>query len=283
MPEGVPDELSADDHNASKAERTLVYPVHSRRAGGLSIGVNLNPGKECNWACVYCEVEGLVRGAPDAIDLAVLEQELDDVIREALAGRWHGGVEGSDPRTGIKDICIAGDGEPTLSPDFGAAVALSARLRERHGLQASTQLVVITNGSRSQQPATVEAFETLSAAGGEIWFKVDAGDEESRAKINRVPMGNARVMGALVGASGAVPTWIQTMVVHPHSDVEAIADLIREALTAGAVPKGILLYGLRRPSHQPGAEGLSAYSQAELESAADILRRQTGLDVRVFH
>lgn len=283
MPDGVPGKLSEDDHNASKAERTLVYPVLSRRAGGLSIGINLNPGKECNWACVYCEVEGLVRGAPGAIDLAVLEQELDDVLCEALEGRWHKDVEGSDPRTGIKDICIAGDGEPTLSPNFGAAVDLSVRLRERHGLQASTQLVVITNGSRSQQPSTVEAFETLSAAGGEIWFKVDAGDDESRAKINRVPMGNVRAMGALVAASRAVSTWIQTMVVHPHSDVEGIAGLIREALMAGAVPKGILLYGLRRSSHQPGAKDLSAFSSAELEAAASILRRQTGLDVRVFH
>ena len=55
----------------------MVYPVLSRRAGGLSVGVNLNLGQECNWACVYCEVKGLTRGAPAPVDLAQLEQELD--------------------------------------------------------------------------------------------------------------------------------------------------------------------------------------------------------------
>ena len=66
----------------------------SRRAGGLSIGVNLNLGQECNWACVYCEVEGLVRGAPGPVDLARLEQELDAVLTEASSGRWSNGTTG---------------------------------------------------------------------------------------------------------------------------------------------------------------------------------------------
>ena len=34
----------------------FVYPVLSRRAGGISIGVNLSPSKACNFNCVYCQV-----------------------------------------------------------------------------------------------------------------------------------------------------------------------------------------------------------------------------------
>ena len=48
---------------------TYVYPVVSRRAGGVSIGINLNPNNACNWRCVYCQVPDLKRGAAPAIEL----------------------------------------------------------------------------------------------------------------------------------------------------------------------------------------------------------------------
>ena len=144
--------LSFDDHRRDGADRTMVYPVMSRRAGGLSIGVNLNLGQECNWACVYCEVEGLVRGAPGPVDLARLEQELDAVLTEASSGRWSNGTTGEGLPAEIKDISIAGDGEPTLSPQFDGAVEVCARLRQQHGLEGSARLVVITNGSRLHVP-----------------------------------------------------------------------------------------------------------------------------------
>ncbi|MFT7075097.1 MAG: wyosine [tRNA(Phe)-imidazoG37] synthetase (radical SAM superfamily) [Planctomycetota bacterium] len=276
----MPDALSHDDHNGPKAEYTLVYPVLSRRAGGLSIGINLNPGKECNWACGYCEVEGLVRGAPGPIDLALLEHELDAVLTAALQGRW------KDPDGGgsavIRDICIAGDGEPTLSPDLDAAIEIAARLRQGHGLAKSTKFVVITNGSRVHRPEVLAALERLSAAGGEIWFKVDAGSSEARAALNGISVPTARVVESLHLACDTVPTWIQTMAVHPHADPTGVAQIVQAAQAAGAAPRGLLLYGLRRPSHQPGGEDLRALDHVELTAAADQLRAETGLEVRVF-
>ena len=35
----------------------FVYPVLSRRSKGLSLGVNLNPDKVCNFDCIYCQVD----------------------------------------------------------------------------------------------------------------------------------------------------------------------------------------------------------------------------------
>jgi hypothetical protein len=69
-----------DDHNRSFIDMTYVYPVVSRRAGGVSVGINLNPNNACNWHCAYCQVPGLVRGAAPEIDLALLARE--------LAGFW---------------------------------------------------------------------------------------------------------------------------------------------------------------------------------------------------
>ena len=54
--------LTTDDHRRDSAGLRYVYPVISRRAGGVSIGINLNPNNACNWACVYCQVENLTRG-----------------------------------------------------------------------------------------------------------------------------------------------------------------------------------------------------------------------------
>ena len=41
--------LSVSDHDRNSAGLTYVYPVISRRAGGVSVGVNLNVNNACNW------------------------------------------------------------------------------------------------------------------------------------------------------------------------------------------------------------------------------------------
>ena len=51
---------------------TYVYPVVSRRAGGVSVGINLNPNNACNWRCVYCQVPGLTFGKGPQVDLTRL-------------------------------------------------------------------------------------------------------------------------------------------------------------------------------------------------------------------
>ena len=280
MPDDVAAPLTPDDHNSAKGRWKYVYPVHSRRAGGLSIGINLNPGKECNWACAYCEVDGLVRGTPEAADTAQLHRELGELLTAAAAGDF-----GEGP---VKDFSIAGDGEPTLSASFGEAVAAVARLREERGLAPTTRFVVITNGSRLHRAETQAAISALGRAGGEVWFKVDAGRAETRAELNGIEVPDDRIAANLATCARLAPTWIQTMAVHPHhgaSETEALASLMArgaDAAPAGSHLKGVLLYGLRRPSRQPGAEGLRALSSSELKGMADALRAGTSLHVEVF-
>lgn len=265
----------------------MVYPVMSRRAGGLSIGVNLNLGQECNWACVYCEVEGLVRGTPSDIDLQRLEQELDEVLAEAVAGRWSTENAGEAARASIKDISIAGDGEPTLSPQFSDAVEICARLRERHGLRGSTKLVTITNGSRAHLPAVESGLRRLGAAGGELWFKLDGGDPSARERVNAVGVPDHRVEANLVLASAACPTWIQCMALSMDGDepgdeeIDSRVRMIERACAAGARPAGVVIYGLARPSRQPDAHRLEPLPRARLTSIADRFER-LHLPLRVF-
>ena len=56
--------LTISDHNRDVTGFKYIYPVVSRRAGGVSIGINLNINNACNWHCVYCQVPNLSRGSP---------------------------------------------------------------------------------------------------------------------------------------------------------------------------------------------------------------------------
>ena len=86
-----------EDHSRDAAGLTYVYPVISRRSGGVSVGINLNPNNACNWACAYCQVEGLVRGAAPAIDLEQLSTELAGFLDLASTDAW---MEVHAPRRG---------------------------------------------------------------------------------------------------------------------------------------------------------------------------------------
>ena len=68
------------DHSRQFADFTFVYPVISRRARGLSIGINLNPDKVCNFDCVYCEVDRTIPGKVSRLDLNQMRDELKAMI-----------------------------------------------------------------------------------------------------------------------------------------------------------------------------------------------------------
>ena len=278
--------LSPSDHDRLRHERNLVYPVLSRRAGGLSVGINLNPGRQCNWACAYCEVDGLVRGAPGAIDVAALAEELDEVLLEARAGRWDT-EDGPRGPAAVRDLSIAGDGEPTLSPVLAEAIAAVAEARERHGLRKSADLVIITNGSRIHVPEVRDALDAFGRQGGKLWFKIDVCEPGQIEFLNGVPFVRDRVLSNLVAAAELAPTWIQSMALaidgQPPSEsaLEHVRSLLTDAMDRGAAIQGVLLYGLARPSHQPDADRLSALDPMTLAKVAQAIR-DVGVSVSAF-
>ncbi|MFZ5476872.1 MAG: radical SAM protein, partial [Myxococcota bacterium] len=72
--------LDFADHRRDLGSNRYVYAVVSRRARGLSIGVNLNPDKVCNFDCPYCPVDRTTPGAPPDVDVDVLAGELDRLL-----------------------------------------------------------------------------------------------------------------------------------------------------------------------------------------------------------
>ena len=88
-------QLEVTDHSRDSAGMTYVYPVVSRRAGGVSIGINLNPNNACNWRCIYCQVPDLKRGSAPPIDMAQIERELRGFVETLLHGDFMG-LKGRD-------------------------------------------------------------------------------------------------------------------------------------------------------------------------------------------
>src|ERR1019366_10077479 len=54
----------------------FVYAVISARAGGLSLGVNMNPDKLCNFDCSYCDVDRHVPSNESRLAVDVMAAEL---------------------------------------------------------------------------------------------------------------------------------------------------------------------------------------------------------------
>ena len=63
------------DHRRVWRDFDYCYPVISRRSRGVSLGVNLNPDKVCNFDCVYCEVDRLTPAKRKDLDLDLLDKE----------------------------------------------------------------------------------------------------------------------------------------------------------------------------------------------------------------
>jgi wyosine [tRNA(Phe)-imidazoG37] synthetase (radical SAM superfamily) len=258
--------LDITDHDRDNAGLTYVYPVVSRRAGGVSIGVNLNPNNACNWRCVYCQVPDLKRGTAPAIDLARLESELRLFLNEIL----HGGFMKDQVPEGVRrinDIAISGNGEPTSAREFEQVVELIARVKRDYDLPEELKLVLITNGSLIDRSGVQAGLRRMAGINGEVWFKLDSVTREGRQRINNTRMSLKQMRENLRIAATLCPTWLQTCLFQIDGDPPdakeraAYLKFIEGLLQEGVPLRGILLYALARPSMQPEAPRLSKVSQ----------------------
>jgi wyosine [tRNA(Phe)-imidazoG37] synthetase (radical SAM superfamily) len=262
-----------------------VYPVVSRRSRGLSVGINLNTNDACNWRCIYCQVPGLVRGKAPDVDLELLGRELRGFLGSVVRGDFLERCVPPESRR-LNDVAFSGNGEPTSSPRFGEAVDLVARVRAELGIGPEVKTVLITNGSLVDQPAVASALERLARIQGEVWFKLDGATREAFERINSTAIDPTAHLARLRRCAALCPTWIQTCWfaldgAEPDArEREAYLDALR-ALARERVPvKGVLLYGIARPSYQPEAPRLSRLPAERLEAFAREIEA-AGLEARV--
>lgn len=261
--------LSIHNHDRDVLALKYVYPVVSRRAGGVSVGINLNPNNACNWQCVYCQVPNLTRGVPSAADLDVLRQEFSGFLHEILEGDFMQAHVPESCRV-LADIAISGNGEPTTCPNFDAVIALIISLMEHFGVQVPLRL--ITNGSSVHKPYVQAGLRAMAQHHGEVWLKVDAIGPAQTLAINGVKLSAEWQFQQLALCARLCPTWLQTCVLTMQSDNLDYAtqyfDWLSLAVQQGIDVRGVLLYGLARPSLQAGGDQLRSADAAWMQSFA---------------
>ncbi|CAN1484934.1 COG0731 Fe-S oxidoreductases [Methylophilaceae bacterium] len=265
--------LSIHDHSRELSGLKYIYSVISRRAGGLSIGVNLNINNACNWQCIYCEIPNLTRGSPPPIELNVLEDELRFFLHEIIHGDYMEKNVAIEDRH-LKDIAFSGNGEPTSAEEFPQVILIVKKILEEFNLLHKIKIRLITNGSLMHKESVLEGIQVLAKMNGEVWFKVDAGLEESTKVINQVNVKPQQAIDRLKRCSEICPTFVQTCIFtidnkEPNNkEIDAYIKLIDSAKKS---IKGVHLYGIARPSMQPEAYRLGRVNINVLKNIADQL------------
>ena len=276
------DYLVPEDHNRDVTGMTYIYPVVSRRAQGVSVGINLNVNNACNWRCIYCQVPNLTRGGPPAINLAQLKQELNSMMQALLHGDFmQRYVAESDRR--LMDIAFSGNGEPTTCKQFGEVLDIVAEVMQQYALiQQDVKVRLITNGSQMDKVEVQAWMKKLAQINGEVWFKIDAGNRAGFARINDIQMTPDAHIKRLKTCAALCPTLVQTCmfaldgIAPSEADIADYLALIKRVRTE---IKGVHLYSVARPSYQPEAPRLGRLDEAWLNQMAERIR---ALDIPVY-
>jgi wyosine [tRNA(Phe)-imidazoG37] synthetase (radical SAM superfamily) len=276
------------DHRRSFADHLYVYAVVSRRSKGVSIGINLNPDKVCNFDCVYCQVDRTTPGSVDHVDLTILQHELDTVLDAVVAGElWEIDRFRNTPAAlrRLNDIAFSGDGEPTTSPQFLAAVRRVAEARQRRGL-TDVKLILITNASQLHKPRVREALEVLGANNGEVWAKLEAGTEEFYRRIDRTTIPLRRILDNITAAAQAAPLVIQALFLRldgagpAQDELEAFCDRLNEIVQAGGRINLVQVYTVAR---KPAEANVAALADPEVDAIVELVIKRTGLAAEAFY
>ena len=266
------DYLVPEDHNRDVTGMTYIYPVVSRRAQGVSVGINLNVNNACNWRCIYCQVPNLTRGGPPAIELAQLKQELNSMMQALLHGDFmQRYVAESDRR--LMDIAFSGNGEPTTCKQFGEVLDIVAEVMQQYDLiQQDVKVRLITNGSQMDKVEVQAWMKKLAQINGEVWFKIDAGNRAAFARINDIQMTPEAHIKRLKTCAALCPTLVQTCMfaLDGIAPSEAdIADYLALIKQVSSEIKGVHLYSVARPSYQPEAPRLGRLDETWLNQMAE--------------
>src|ERR1700761_3656440 len=129
--------LREDRHPRAFQQNRFVYAVLSRRSHGVSVGINLNPDKVCNFDCIYCQVDRRAKPQEQFVDLPQLQHE----VQTTLEGLRPDGALWNTPEFAslsvdqriVRDIAFSGDGEPTTFRNFSDVLAACIQIKEALG------------------------------------------------------------------------------------------------------------------------------------------------------
>jgi len=278
------------EHPRRRGEFDYVYPVLSRRSRGLSIGINLNPDKVCNWDCVYCQVDRTVAPARRDVDLEQVRRELDWTLSWAASGAvWDEAAFRDVPQhlRRINDIAFSGDGEPTTYPGFDRVCAMAADRKRAHGLD-DVKITVLTNMTMFHRQTVRRGLAILDAHNGEVWAKLDAGTPGYYRKVDRsAGVRDERALEHIAACGRERPIVIQSLFMQlhgepvPDAEFDAYLDRLEQLIEAGCRIRLVQLYTIARETTEAYATPLT---HPQLDALARRFARRLGdLPCETYH
>ena len=245
----------------------IVGPIVSRRLG-ISLGVNLLPtnGKLCNFNCVYCECGWTLKSSeklqfnPKEIVLEQLENKLFD---------WKAKGETLDV------ITFAGNGEPTMHPDFAEIIDATMALRDKYF--PNVKVAVLSNATLLDRESVRSALEKVDRA----ILKIDSAFDET-IKLIDAPQGSyslRKVMNAMKKFRGEII--IQTMFLRGSYEGQIIDNTTKVEVDAWLDvldeinPSQVMIYTIDRDTP------LETLSKVSYEEMCEIAERVKNLEIEV--
>jgi wyosine [tRNA(Phe)-imidazoG37] synthetase (radical SAM superfamily) len=261
----------------------FVYLVISSRARGLSVGVNLNPDRRCNFDCAYCDVDRRAPVLERHLDVEVVEEELEAALEQVHAGQLDCLRQVPPEFRQLRHVALSGDGEPTLCPQFAQVVRAVVHVRAR-GRFPFFKIVLLTNGTVLDQPAVQSGLRLLIHE-DEIWVKLDVGSVGYMKRVNRPQVELAHVLSNILLVGRQRPLVIQSLFPlldgeEPSDDeIAGYAGRLRDLKAGGAQIALVQIYSAARPP----ANGTCGHLPLKtLSKIAHKVRAETGLMVEVF-
>ena len=240
----------------------IIYgPVRSRRLG-LSLGVNLLPleAKLCTFDCIYCECGWNGENAGS--------RRFNS--REQVAAALESTLVAMAADSQLPDvITFAGNGEPTMHPDFEGVIADTIALRDKYAPTA--KISVLSNATQLHRADVVRALERVD----NNILKMDSLDEEMARLINK-PCCNysvAKVVEQLKAFNGKVI--VQTMFLRGQYEGRVVDNTTEEQVVAwleavkAIAPESVMVYSIARDTP---CKSLEKVEREELEKIAERVR-----------
>jgi wyosine [tRNA(Phe)-imidazoG37] synthetase (radical SAM superfamily) len=295
-PKSHPDIRAAKARPASQAtgfgsprdflDNRFVYITVSARARGLAVGVNLNPDKECNFDCVYCEVDRHTPFEKQPLEVKTMGDEL----QRTLAFLHSGQLRRQPPFHALPDallelrhVALSGDGEPTLCPQFAEVLQTVIHIRAR-GQFPFFKIVLLTNATGLDLPLVESSLKLLTPR-DEIWAKLDAGTPAFMERVNRPQVPLKKVLANILRLGRQRPVVIQSLFAllegqpPPVEEIEPYLERLKELKAGGATIPLVQVYSPYRPMAQARCGHLPLKSLSDI---ARQIRANTGLNAEVF-
>ena len=270
------------NHNRIYGSNRFVYPVLSRRSNGVSLGVNLNPDKVCNFDCIYCQVDRTTRSETRFVEMDQLLAELRTTLDFITSGDFFGDGPFKDIPPELKrlnDIAFSGDGEPTTYKNFDEIISTCASLKQELELD-DVKMVLITNASMFHRDHVKAGLQILDENQGEIWAKLEAGTEAYFQIIDRTSFKLQEIVDNIAAAARRRSVVIQSLfmnvngVAPSNEELLAFCSRLSEIVTAGGAIDHVQIYTVARP---PAESFVTALSNSEVDQIVTLVKEQTGI------